>query len=183
MTLEPEGGLIFRIKTAEVAGLLASMKKQWDEFDTGEPFTYNFMDDLFDKTYATEAKTGNILNLFSLLIIFVACLGLFGLATYTAEQRTKEIGIRKVLGASVSQITEMLSKEFLKLVLIASLIALPVAWWGMNKWLQSFAYRINISWWFFAVAGIAALLIALITVSFKAIKAAMANPAKSLRTE
>jgi len=183
MTLQPEGGLIFRIKTADVAGLLALMKKQWDRFDTGEPFTYNFMDDLFDKTYATEAKTGNILNLFSLLIIFVACLGLFGLATYTAEQRTKEIGIRKVLGASVSQITEMLSKEFLKLVLIASIIAFPVAWWGMNKWLQSFAYRINIHWWFFAVAGIAVLFIALITVSFKAIRAAAANPVKSLRTE
>jgi len=183
MTLQPEGGLIFRIKTADVAGLLALMKKQWDSFDTGEPFTYNFMDDLFDNTYATEAKTGSILNLFSLLIILVACLGLFGLATYTAEQRTKEIGIRKVLGASVSQITEMLSKEFLKLVLVASLIAFPVAWWGMNKWLESFAYRINISWWFFAVAGIAALFIALITVSFKAIRAAMANPAKSLRTE
>ncbi len=183
MTLQPEGGLIFRIKTADVAGLLAVMKKQWNRFDTGEPFTCNFMDDLFENTYATEAKTGSILNLFSLLIIFVACLGLFGLATYTAEQRTKEIGIRKVLGASVSQITEMLSKEFLKLVLLASLIAFPVAWWAMNKWLQSFAYRINVSWWFFAVAGIAALLIALVTVSFKAIRAAMANPAKSLRTE
>jgi putative ABC transport system permease protein len=181
--LQPEGGLIFRIKTADVAGLLAMMKKQWDSYNTGEPFTYNFMDDLFDKTYSTEAKTGSILNLFSLLIIFVACLGLFGLATYTAEQRTKEIGIRKVLGASVSQITKMLSTEFLKLVLLASLIAFPVAWWGMNKWLQSFAYRINISWWFFAAAGIAALSIALITVGFKAIKAAMANPAKSLRTE
>ncbi|MBN8787652.1 MAG: FtsX-like permease family protein, partial [Terrimonas sp.] len=115
--------------------------------------------------------------------IFSACLGLFGLVTYTAEQRTKEIGIRKVLGASVSQVMQMLSKEFLKLVLIASLIAFPVAWWGMNKWLQSFAYRIDISWWVFILAGAAALLIALLTVGFQAVKAAVANPVKSLRAE
>ena len=143
----------------------------------------HFMDDLYNKTYSAEQKTGTILNIFSVLTIFVACLGLFGLATYTAEQRTKEIGIRKVLGASVTQVTQMLSKEFLKLVLIASLIAFPAAWWAMNKWLQSFAYRINISWWVFVVAGISALLIALLTVSFQAIKAAIANPVKSLRTE
>jgi putative ABC transport system permease protein len=183
MTLQPEGGLIFKIKTTDVAGLLTTMKKNWDAYNTGEPFTYNFLDDLFSKTYSTEQKTGNILNIFSALIILVACLGLFGLVTYTAEQRTKEIGIRKVLGASVSQVTRMLSKEFIKLVLIASLIAFPAAWWAMHKWLQSFAYRINISWWIFAVAGFAALLIALITVSFQAIKAAIANPVKSLRTE
>ncbi len=183
MTLEPEGGLIFKIKTTDVSGLLSTMKKQWNAFNTDEPFTYSFMDDLFNKTYSAEQKTGTILNIFSVLIIFVACLGLFGLATYTAEQRTKEIGIRKVLGASVTQVTQMLSKEFLKLVLIASLIAFPAAWWAMNKWLQSFAYRINISWWVFVVAGVSALLIALITVSFQAIKAAIANPVKSLRTE
>jgi len=183
MTLEPEGGLIFKIRTTDVAGLLSTMKKQWDAFNTDEPFTYAFMDDLYNKTYAAEQKTGTILNIFSVLIIFVACLGLFGLATYTAEQRTKEIGIRKVLGASVTQVTQMLSKEFLKLVLIASLIAFPAAWWAMNKWLQSFAYRINISWWVFLVAALAALLIALFTVSFQAIKAAIANPVQSLRTE
>jgi putative ABC transport system permease protein len=183
MNLELEGGLIFRIKAADIKGLLATMKKEWDSFNSGEPFTYSFLDDLFNKTYSAEQKTGVILNIFSVLIILVACLGLFGLVTYTSEQRTKEIGIRKVLGASVSQVTQMLSKEFLKLVLIASLIAFPVAWWAMNKWLQSFAYHINISWWVFAVAGFAALLIALMTVSFQAIKAAMANPAKSLRTE
>jgi putative ABC transport system permease protein len=183
MTLEPEGGLIFKIRTTDVAGLLSTMKKQWDAFNTDEPFSYAFMDDLFNKTYSAEQKTGTILNIFSVLIIFVACLGLFGLATYTAEQRTKEIGIRKVLGASVTQVTQMLSKEFLKLVLIASLIAFPAAWWAMNKWLQSFAYRINISWWVFLVAALAALLIALFTVSFQAIKAAITNPVQSLRTE
>jgi putative ABC transport system permease protein len=183
MTLYPEGGIILKIKTTDINSLLQTMKKNWDAFNTGEPFTYNFMDDLFDKTYSTEQKTGNILNLFSILTIFVACLGLFGLATYTAEQRTKEIGIRKVLGASVSQVTKMLSKEFLKLVFIASLIAFPIAWWAMNKWLQSFAYRVNISWWVFVVAGLTAMIIALLTVGFQAIKAAIANPVKSLRTE
>lgn len=183
MTLYPEGGLIFKTKTTDVAGLLATMKKNWDSYKTEEPFSYSFMDDLFNKTYATEQKTGTILNLFSILTIFVACLGLFGLVTYTAERRTKEIGIRKVLGASVTQVTQMLSKEFLKLVIIASLIAFPAAWWAMNKWLQSFAYRIDISWWVFAIAGISALVIALITVSFQAIKAALSNPVKSLRTE
>ncbi len=183
MSLEPENGLIFKVKTTDIAGLLSSMKKKWDAFDTGEPFTYAFMDDLFNKTYATEQKTGTILNLFSILTIFVACLGLFGLATYTAERRTKEIGIRKVLGASVTQIIQMLSKEFLLLVIIASVIAFPVAWWGMNKWLQSFAYRIDIGWWVFGAAGLAALLIALITVSFQSIKAANANPVENLRSE
>ena len=183
MTWLQEGGLIFKIKTTDVAGLLATMKKNWDAYKTGESFTYSFMDDLFNKTYSTEQKTGAILNIFSVLIILVACLGLFGLATYTAEQRTKEIGIRKVLGASISQVTNMLSKEFLKLVLIASVIAFPVAGWTMNKWLQSFAYRINVHWWVFAAAGFIALMIALITVCFQAIKAATANPVKSLRTE
>lgn len=183
MVLNPEGGLIFKMKTADATGLLASMKTKWDAYNTGETFTYSFMDDLYNKTYSAEQKTGTILNIFSVLTIFVACLGLFGLATYTSEQRSKEIGIRKVLGASVTQVTQMLSKEFLKLVFIASLIAFPAAWWAMNKWLQSFAYRINISWWVFVVAGFTAVLIALITVSFQAIKAAIANPVKSLKNE
>jgi putative ABC transport system permease protein len=183
MSLAPEGGLIFKIKTHDIAGLLATMKKNWDAYNTDQEFTYSFMDDLFNKTYSTEQKTGTILNLFSLLIILVACLGLFGLVTYTTEQRTKEIGIRKVLGASVLQVSQMFSKEFLKLVLVASLIAFPVAWWGMNKWLQSFAYRVNVSWWVFALAGVFTLLIALATVSFQSLKAGLANPVKSLRNE
>ena len=119
----------------------------------------------------------------ALMTILIACLGLLGLATYAAEQRIKEIGIRKVLGASVTSIVSMLSKDFLKLVIVAAVIAFPVAWWAMNNWLQDFAYRTSIQWWIFAVAGIAALLIALCTVSFQAIKAALANPVKSLRTE
>ena len=118
-----------------------------------------------------------------MLAILIGCLGLFGLSAYTANQRIKEIGIRKVLGASVQDITKMLSKDFVKLVIIAILIASPIAWWAMTKWLEDFAYRINISWWVFVVAGLAALIIAMLTVSFQAIKAAVANPVKSLRTE
>lgn len=183
MTLEPDWGLIFKVKTADIQGLISSMKKKWNSYNTGEPFTYTFMDDLYNKTYSAETKTGTILNIFAVLTILVACLGLFGLATYTAEQRTKEIGIRKVLGASVMQVAEMLSKDFIKLVGIACLIAFPLSYWAMSKWLESFAYRINISWWTFALAGFAALLIALITISFQAIKAAIANPVESLRSE
>ncbi len=183
MTLNPEWGLIFKIKTADIQGLLSSMKNEWRKYNIDEPFTYNFMDELYEKTYSAEQKTGTILNIFAILTVLVACLGLFGLVTYTAEQRIKEIGIRKVLGASVTQITQMLSRDLIKLVCIACLIAFPLSWWAMSKWLQSFAYRINMSWWMFVCAGAAAILIALITVSFQAIKAAIANPVKSLRTE
>src|SRR5690606_27891695 len=126
---------------------------------------------------------GTILTIFAAFTILVACLGLFGLAAYTAEQRTKEIGVRKVLGASVSGIMVLLSKDFLKLVILSIIIAAPVAWWVMTKWLQDFAYKINISWWVILVAGLTAILIALLTVSYQAIKAAIANPVDSLRTE
>jgi putative ABC transport system permease protein len=183
MTLEPDFGLMFKVKTADMAGLLLTMKNEWNKFNTDEPFTYTFMDELYNKTYSAEQKTGTILNIFALLTILVACLGLFGVATYTAEQRTKEIGIRKVLGASVTSVTKMLSKDFIKLVFIACIISFPLSYWAMNKWLQSFAYRINISWWMFVIAGVAALVIALLTVSFQAIKAALQNPVKSLRSE
>ncbi len=157
MTLNPEQGLIVKVNPTDIAGLLVLMKQQWATFGMEEPFEYAFMDELYSKTYAAEQKTGRILNLFAILTIFVACLGLFGLATYTAEQRTKEIGIRKVLGASVSQVSAMLAKEFIKLVLIACLIAFPLAWWAMNKWLQDFAYRVHINWWVFLLAAAAAL--------------------------
>ena len=183
MVLNPESGLIIKVRTKDIAGLLASMKEQWAGYHTEEPFSYAFMDDLYNKTYAAEQKTSLILNIFAVLTIFVACMGLFGLATYTAEQRSKEIGIRKVLGASVTQVTAMLSKEFVKLVLIGCVIAFPLSWWAMNQWLQDFAYKIDISWWVFLMAGVFALLIALCTVSFKAIRAALANPVASLRAE
>jgi putative ABC transport system permease protein len=183
MVLNPGSGLLIKTKTKDVAGLLATIKKRWQDFGPEDPIDYAFLDDLYNKTYDAEQKTGTILNIFALLTILVACLGLFGLATYTAEQRSKEIGIRKVLGASVSQVTTMLSKEFIKLVLIACVIAFPLSYWVMNKWLQDFAYRINISWAVFVFAGLTALFIALCTVSFRAIKAALTNPVKSLRTE
>jgi ABC-type antimicrobial peptide transport system permease subunit len=124
-----------------------------------------------------------LFDIFSILSIVISCLGLFGLATFAAQQRIKEIGVRKVLGASEAVIVSLLSKDFIKLVLISCIVAFPVAWWASDKWLQSFAYRINISWWLFAIAGVLALLIALITVSFQAIRAAVANPVKALRSE
>ncbi|MEO6316101.1 MAG: ABC transporter permease [Chitinophagaceae bacterium] len=183
MVLQPESGIIVKVRTKDVAGLLSTMKQQWASYNVEEPFGYAFMDELYNKTYAAEQRTGTILNIFAVLTIFVACMGLFGLATYTAEQRSKEIGIRKVLGASVTQVTSMLSKEFLKLVFIGCLIAFPLSWWAMHKWLQDFAYRVDISWWVFVLAAGVAMAVALLTVSFKAIKAALANPVRALRSE
>ncbi|MCY7351982.1 MAG: ABC transporter permease [Cytophagaceae bacterium] len=183
MVYERNWGLIVKVKTTDMAGFLASLKTQWTQFGVEEPFTYAFMDELVDKTYQSEQKVGVILNSFALLTIFIACLGLFGLATFTAEQRTKEIGVRKVLGASVASIVGLLSKDFLKLVLVAMVLAAPIAWYAMNQWLQDFAYKIDLEWWVFALAGLLALLIALLTVSFQAIKAALMNPVKSLRSE
>ena len=147
------------------------------------PFNYHFLDESFENMYRQERRVGNVALTFALLAIIIACLGLFGLATYIAEQRTKEIGVRKVLGASVANIVKMLSTDFIKLVLLAFVIATPIAWWFMNNWLQDFAYKIDLSWWIFAVTGVIALIIALITLSFQAIRSALANPTKSLRTE
>ncbi|MEP7110137.1 MAG: ABC transporter permease [Ferruginibacter sp.] len=184
MVLSPNSGtLIVKLKTKDIAGLIAVLKKQWSDFGMEEPFSYSFLDDRFNNTYEAEKKIGLILAIFAGLTIFVACLGLFGLARFTAEQRTREIGIRKVLGASVTGVAALLSKEFLKLVLIAFVIASPLAWYTMNKWLQDFAYRIDISWSVFAIAALLAILITIVTVSFQAIKAAIVNPVKSLRTE
>jgi putative ABC transport system permease protein len=183
MILNPETGLIIKANTKDIAGLLSSLKQQWATFNTGEPFSYSFMDELYNKTYVAEQKTGRILNIFTVLTILVACMGLFGLAAYTAEQRSKEIGIRKVLGASVPQITSLLSKQFLKLVVIACLIAFPLSYWIMHQWLLDFAYRIHLTVWMFVAAGGMALLIALCTISMQSIKAALANPVKSLRSE
>ncbi|MBC7923675.1 MAG: ABC transporter permease, partial [Ferruginibacter sp.] len=177
------GALIVKVKAKDTADLLNATKNQWTQFTAEEPFTYAFLDERFEATYRSEQKAGQVVALFAGLTIFVAGLGLFGLATFTAEQRTKEIGIRKVLGASVTNIVGLLSKDFLKLVVMANLIAWPLAWWAMRRWLQDFAYRIDIEWWTFALAGTIALLIALITVSSQAIKAALASPVKSLRNE
>jgi ABC-type antimicrobial peptide transport system permease subunit len=149
----------------------------------GYPFDYSFVDEKFDAEFTAESLIGKLSWLFATLAIFISCLGLFGLAAYTAEQRTREIGIRKVLGASVSGITGLLSKDFLKLVIIANVIALPLAAWGLSRWLESYAYRIDISWWMFLVAALASVLIALVTVCFQSMKAALMPPVKSLRSE
>src|SRR6185369_15521098 len=155
----------------------------WKGFSPNQAFRYTFLDESFANMYANVQRTGDIFTAFAVLAIIIACLGLFALSAFMAEQRNKEIGIRKVLGATVSSITAMLSKDFVKLVIISIVIATPIAYWTMTKWLQDFAYRISISWWMIAVAGLAAVLIALITISFQSIKAAVANPMKSLRTE
>jgi putative ABC transport system permease protein len=184
MTLSDNAGLIIvKTRTADIAGLLTSLKTRWAALGTEEPFRYSFLDDAYQASYDAELKTSRILALFAGLTVFVACLGLFGLATFTAEQRTKEIGVRKVLGASVTSIVTLLSQDFLKLVLIAIVIASPIAWYAMHRWLQSFAYRIDIAWWVFGLAGLLAVGIALLTVSFQSIKAALMNPVKSLRSE
>jgi len=147
------------------------------------PFQYKFVDDQFNESFQSEMLMSKLSRVFASLAIIISCLGLFGLAAYTAERRTKEIGIRKVLGASVSGIAGLLSRDFMKLVVLASLIAFPIAWWSMHNWLQSYQYRIEISWWIFFAAGLVALLIALLTISFQAIRAAVANPVTSLRSE
>jgi len=172
-----------RINTQNIPALIGQVQNKWNSMAPGQPFSYTFLDADFNKIYSAEQRTGKLFITFAIFAIFIACLGLFGLVTYAAEQRIKEIGIRKVLGASIQEIVAMISKDFVNLVLIAFLIAFPVAWWMMNKWLQGFAYRIDISWWVFALAGLLTITIALITVSFQAIKAAVANPVKSLRTE
>ena len=162
---------------------IAAIEKIWKEVYPGEKFEYRFFDETIARFYDKEQQTAQIMNLAMTIAIFISCMGLFGLVSFIAEQRTREIGIRKVLGASVSGIVLLLSRDFLKLILIAILIASPVAWYFMHHWLQNFAYRINISWWIFVVAAILSLLIAILTISFRAIKAAIANPVKSLRTE
>jgi putative ABC transport system permease protein len=177
------GNLIVKTKAKDMAGLLATMKKEWEDLKGEVPFSYSFLDDRFNDTYRAEQKTGLILGIFAGLTIFVACLGLFGLATFTAEQRTKEIGIRKVLGASVAGIVSLLARDFLKLVVIAFLVAGPIAWWVMSKWLEGFAYRVAISGWVFVGAAGSAIFITVVTISFRAVRAAVANPVKSLRSE
>lgn len=177
------GAIMVKIKTADISGLLADLKKQWGAFRPYAPFSYSFLDAKFAALYVSEEKTGQIFMVFAIAAIIIACLGLFGLVTFMANQRTKEIGIRKIVGASAPGLVLLLSKDFLKLVILAIIIASPLAWWGMHKWLENFAYRINIAWWIFLLAGMLAVLIALATVSVKAVRAAMANPVESLRTE
>lgn len=177
------GAISVKLRTAKLPALLAQIGHQWKSFSPNQEFSYSFMDEDFDAAYRAEQRVGTLFIAFSTLAILVACLGLFGLAAFAAEQRNKEIGVRKVLGATVSGIVGMLSLDFIKLVLISILIASPLAWYAMSKWLQGFAYRVQIQWWIIAAAGLLALLIAFITISLQSVKAALANPVKSLRSE
>lgn len=177
------GSILLKVQPAQIAQVLQSMKKEWEGFSVKEPFIYSFLDERFAATYEKEQKTGQSLGVFAGLTIFIACLGLTGLATFVALQRRKEVGIRKVLGASVGNITFLLSRDFIVLVLIANMIAWPIAWYVMNKWLENFAYHTEIGPDIFIIAGLLALLITLLTVSFQSVKAALANPVESLKNE
>lgn len=173
----------FRYKGADTAPVIAALEKEWKALSPDQPFSYRFLDESFARMYEAEQRVGAIAGIFGLLSVLVSCLGLFGLAAFTTEQRTKEIGIRKVLGASVAGITGLLTKDFIKLVLLAIVIATPLAWYFMKTWLADFAYRIEIQSWMFVAAGAIAVAVAFLTVSFQSIRAALTNPVKSLRSE
>ena len=177
------GAAIVRTETSKTKEALVNLEKVCKNLNPKFPFTYKFSDEEYQKLYKSEQVVSQLARYFAFLAIFISCLGLLGLVIFTAEQRTREIGIRKVLGATVSNVVGLLSKDFLKLVFIANLISWPLGWWAMSKWLQNFEYRTAINWWVFVLAGFAAVLIALVTTSFQAIKAAIANPVKSLRSE
>ncbi|GAB3768690.1 ABC transporter permease [Spirosoma horti] len=175
--------LIVHVNASEMSHVLSFIEQKWKRMRPDEPFEYTFLNEDFQKNYQAEARTARIVRTFTIISILISCLGLFGLATFAAQQRTKEIGVRKVLGASVGGIVLLLSKDFLKLVLIAIVIASPLAWFAMNRWLQDFQYKIDIPWWVFIVAAVLAVVIAFLTISFQSIKAALMNPVKSLRAE
>jgi putative ABC transport system permease protein len=175
--------IMVRLKGAQQKETMAQVQKMYEAYNPGFPFTYNYLDEAYQKQYETETRVSVLAGYFSALAIIISCLGLFGLVAFTAQKRQKEIGIRKVIGASVNNITVMLTKDFLKLVVIAVLIAFPLSWWAMNQWLQGFAYRIHIGAGVFVISTASVIMITKLTVSFKAIKAALANPVKSLRSE
>lgn len=177
------GRLFIRTTGKDASKAIAAAERSWKQYNADAPFNYFFLDEVYTNLYKSEQRTGTLFNIFSVIAVLISCLGLFGLAAYTTQVRTKEIGVRKVLGASVAGILQLLAKDFLRLVLIALVIAIPVAWYAMNKWLQDFAYKINIGWTVFVLAGIIAILIAIITISFQSVKAALANPVKTLRSE
>ena len=172
-----------KISGNNMATTLAVVEKTWKKYLPEIPYQYTFLEENFNKLYESEQRQGAIFTIFSCIAIFIACLGLFGLSAFAITQRLKEIGVRIVLGAKMNSIVTLLSKDFLRLVLIASVIAFPVAWYAMTRWLQDFAYRINIQWWVFILSAVVALIVALGTVSFHAVKAALTNPVRSLRSE
>ena len=172
-----------KLSTTNMTTTLQSVKTIWEQTFPNFVYEYKFLDDKIESFYQQENQLSGLYKIFAVIAIFLSCLGLYGLASFMAVQRIKEVGIRKVLGASVSSVVYLFSKEFIILVTIAFIIASPVAWYFMDKWLKGYVYRINISWWIFIVGGISAIIIALITVSFQAIKAALTNPVKSLKAE
>jgi putative ABC transport system permease protein len=178
-----QGALSLRVNTGNLPALLAGVEDTWRSLYPYQRFDYSFMDEDFDALYRTEQRMGQLFIVFTSLAILIACLGLFGLAAYAAEQRSREMAIRKVLGAEPSALVALLSKDFIKLVILSILIASPLAWFVMQKWLQGFAYRQNMQWWMFAWTGAGALLIAFTTIGYQSIKAAIANPINSLRSE
>jgi len=174
---------LLKIQGKDLKQTISFLEGKWKELAPYRPFEYRFLDEDFNRLYSSEMRLGTVLTVFASIAIALACLGLLGLSAYTAKQRVKEIGVRKVLGASVSSVVALLSADFVKLVFVAIIVSIPVAWWMMNKWLLSFTYKTQMNWWIFAVAGICAIAIALFTISFQAVKAALANPVKSLRSE
>jgi len=180
---EKADNMLVKVSEDNIAATLHYIKSAFNEVNPGQPFEYEFLDQAFAKQYRSDEQKGHLFLLFSAIAVIIACLGLFGLSTFTAEQRTKEIGVRKVLGASVASIVSLLSKDFLKLVLIAIVIAVPAGWYWMRIWLQDFAYKTSIDWWIFALAGVLSLVIAIVTISFQSIKAALMNPVESLKSE
>jgi len=176
-------GLQANAGNSNLSQTLSFIKKNWEKTFPESIYKFSFLDEALAKNYTQEALISKAFQVFAGIAIIISCLGLFGLIMFSAGQKMKEIGVRKVLGATVTDIVMLLSKDFLKPVLVAIIIASPVSWYVMNKWLQDFAYRVNINWWVFVTAGVLALMIALMTVGFQAIKAAIANPVKSLRTE
>ena len=172
-----------KLEQGSFSNAISSIERIWNDLAPGQPFDYYFMEDSFNNTYKSEQRLGRIFIIFTVLSIIIACLGLFGLATFNAEKRTKEIGVRKVMGAGVGQIAYRLTMDFLKLVGVAILVSIPLGWYVMGKWLEDFSYRIEIGWWVFILAALLALIISIATVSYQSIKAAIVNPVKSLRTE
>ena len=181
--LEPGNIIVVSVRSNNQRQTISAIQRLYEKYNSGFPFTFNFLDEAYQKQYDSETRVSALSKYFAGLAIVISCLGLFGLAAFTAQKRRKEISVRKVVGASVVDITAMLSKDFLQLIFISLVIALPVSWWVMSNWLQNFAYRINITPYVFVIAGISVVLVTLFTISFQSIKAAMSNPVNSLRSE
>ncbi|HET7002091.1 MAG TPA: FtsX-like permease family protein, partial [Puia sp.] len=185
MRIEPEACFLVSVKIAthNLPATISAIRDKWNRIIPHRPLLYYFLDEYFDKQYRSEERFGRLFMYFTILAIFISCMGLFGLASYSTLQRTREIAVRKVMGASVQSIIRLLSQDFLRLIMISFLIAAPVAWWLMHQWLQDFAYRITIGWWTLILSGLLAVFIAMVTISFQAIQAAKANPVSSLKAD